>query len=272
MSEGKRRGVGVIVILIVLAVGAISMYFLEKDQTSNLTAEKVELKAEIESMTAKYDVLLSDKSTLNNELVTERNRLVALKDSILLLTDDNKAMKRYKDEVYALRKQRKKWLAKADRLQFVSDSLAMVNKQIVKELGNEKVRTKYLNEVNEDLNKTIESQKTLQVAGLVVKTYKTNLFGTEKESNKGAKVERMEVCFGIAENTLGEAGEKEMMVKVFDKKGKEISNRSKVVVYDNTALDLCLNMSTEDRFETGIYEVKVTMNDVVKATKSVVFE
>lgn len=272
MSEGKRKLVGVVVILIVLVVGATSMYFLEKGKGEDLATDKVELKEEIESMAAKYEVLLLDKSSLNDELLAERDRLLALKDSVLLLNNDVDAMQRYKDEVYALRKQRKKWLAKADRLQFVSDSLAMVNKQIKKELGNEKVRAKYLNELNEGLNKTIESQKTLQLAGLVIKTYKTNLFGTEKESKKGSKIERMEVCFGIAENALGEAGEKEIIVRVLDKKMKEIANRSRLVTYENAALDLCLDMNTTDKFVAGTYEVQVSMNDVVKAKKTIVFE
>lgn len=272
MSEGKRKIVGVVVILVVLAVGAASMYFLERGVNSDLTAEKVELKAEIENMAAKYDVLISEQSSMSEDLEAERDRLLALKDSILLLKDDVKAMQRYKDEVYALRKQRKKWLAKADRLQFVSDSLAMVNKQISNELSNEKVRARYLNELNEDLNKTIASQKTLQVAGVVIKTYKTNLFGTEKESKKGTKIERMEVCFGIAENTLAEAGEKEMIVRVFDKKDKEVANRSRVVNYEKTALDLCLNMNTTDKLSSGTYKIQVSMNDEVKASKTIVFE
>ena len=272
MSEGKRKVVGVVVILVVLAVGAASMYFLERGVSSDLTTEKVALKAEIENMTEKYDVLLMDKSSLNEELEEERDRLLALKDSILLLNDDVDAMQRYKDEVYALRKQRKKWLAKADRLEFVSDSLAMVNRQISSELDNEKVRARYLNELNEDLNKTIESQKTLQVVGLVIKTYKTNLFGTEKESKKGSKIERMEICFGIAGNSLADAGEKEMIVRVFDKKDKELVNRGRVVNYEKTALDLCLDMNTTDKFDDGTYKVQVSMNDEVKATKTIVFE
>jgi hypothetical protein len=129
-----------------------------------------------------------------------------------------------------------------------------------------------LTELNNDLNHTVAAQRSLQLAGLLVKTYKSNLFGTEKESNKASKIERMDVCFGIAENVLAEAGEKQLDVKVIDKSGKELVNRTRVADYQNTALDMCLDMNTNDKFTAGSYQVQVWIDAELKASKTLVLE
>ncbi|MDO9274207.1 MAG: hypothetical protein Q7T92_01495, partial [Lutibacter sp.] len=114
MEENKKSNTKLIIIaLAVLLLGALAYTFYTNTEHKKLTdaieVEKLEIEQNLDSMIVRYEDAIAEKTSMSGELILERDRIIALRDSIKDLKVVNYSMlRRYKGEISKLEISNKK--------------------------------------------------------------------------------------------------------------------------------------------------------------------
>ena len=108
MEENKKSNNKLIIIaLAVLLLGVLAYTFYtsteHKKLTDQIEGEKLEIEQNLDSMIVRYEDAIAEKTSMSGELIVERDRIIALRDSIKDLKVVNYSLlRRYKGEIYKL--------------------------------------------------------------------------------------------------------------------------------------------------------------------------
>ena len=110
-SENKNTGIKIItgilaVLLVVAGAFAIKLYNQEKNTKAELTEEKELVLNDLKQMVTKYDAVIEENNLKDTELNQARDRIQVLIDSVQKMEANISVLRRYRDEVYKLKKER----------------------------------------------------------------------------------------------------------------------------------------------------------------------
>jgi len=286
MAENQNKNSRIIIlVLLVLLIGAAGMLYFQKKakdtMEADLTTERDGLKMELAEMVSQYDALIEDNDSINRELLSERDRIVALMDSIDQLNVDVATLRRYRNEVYRLKKEKKQLLERADSLIVVNKQLAAEKKQVENQLAEEQVRNENLEEENARLDKTVEEGKRILAYEIITGAVKLK-GDKEKETDKVNKADKFKSCFVLSKNTIADRGEKTIYIRLLDPQGNLIGksmeeyavevngenivcSEKQSIFYENEKMDMCIYVDTPvDRdLEEGVYTVEIYMENMM---------
>ncbi len=274
-DNGKRSRVIIILLLLLLIVAAWLLYN-EKNTAANLTSDKKELEQDLAEMVAQYDIVLGDKDSLNLELIEERNRILDLRDSVSMLTDNVRLLERYRSEVRRIRRERADLLELADSLRAMAVYYQQESELITDTLQAERMVNEQLSETNEKLETTIKKGAILEAQGIIAQGIKIRSNGSEKVMDKATRVDKFKTCFTLGKNLLSEKGNKmvylrlvnpngmveqgaltsSMTMAAADDKTIEVSER-KQVYYEGSPIDMCIYVDAPEEPMVGTYTVEV---------------
>ena len=111
MSDSSNRNNRIIIIVLLIAlVAAVAGLYIQKQNNdtvvTDLTEEKNALIVDLDELAAQYEALILENDSANEELVAERARIIALRDSVATLQADVARLTRYRNEVYTLKKEK----------------------------------------------------------------------------------------------------------------------------------------------------------------------
>jgi hypothetical protein len=285
-SSNKKIITGILIALLV----ALSVYTYRqntkfKASEEFLKQEKEQILGNLTSMEEKYDVAIAKNSSMSEELVVERDKIVAFKDSVKNLKNANWSLvRRYRRKIKDLE-------TSNERLFFMNDSLTIANNLL--EVEKDSITGKLVEQTsfndtliaqNLDLSKKVEIGGALRVSTVTAVAMRLRSNGKYMETNKAQKAQAVRVNFRIVKNEIASPGEKQAYIVIQNpkgtvigekgtftmKSGQEISyTEQDVVDYQNADIDEVIFIDkVTQKFVKGIYTVKVYIDgNLVGATK-----
>ena len=263
----------IVLFAIVAGIGWV-LYYTESQrsaetivQLENSTDEKEKVTSELNDMLVQYDDLMTSNDTLNDKLVEERAKIQELLDEVKKVKSASYwQINKYKKELGTLRQIMKGYIYQIDSLNTLNVALQEENLTVKNQYTQVQDKNKELEDKNTNLLETVDVAKTLRAMN--VNALPINAKGKYKK--KVSKVEKIKVCFTLAQNKVVEPGEKSLYIRIMTPKnkvlGKEIilvdeqeviCSAKRFVQYDNRDLDVCVFWTKDHEITAGIYKVEV---------------
>jgi cell division protein FtsB len=277
----------IVVVLALLLVGSLIYIYTLSTKTDELqttivatTSEKDAVMKDLEQLKATYDAAIAENTSMSDELITEREKVVKLISQLGKSKGDVASLAKYKQQYLALQ-------TKMNGLMQENELLKKDNKLLNTNLDSTKVvleESKNYNQSlvgqNEELSKTVEKASRLTVLNLKTSAYKKRSSGKTIETEKASRADVLKISFTIAENSVAKSGDKKYYVQVIDSKNNVLGEKSSVafgeemltysfvtsVKFENKTVQVNEELPGKD-FEKGIYYVNVfDKNQLVSKT------
>ncbi len=266
----------IIVVLAILLAGSLAyMYKISSDAKTTETAlvkDKETAMEELSLLKTKLDAAIAEKTSVSDELIAEREKVVKLIADLKKSNGDVASLKKFQAQYNALNAKfnalvKENGLLKDQNLTLVSkvDSLNMA-------LGESMRFNDTLVIQNENLAKTVEKASKLTVMNLRTQAIKEKSSGREVVTERARRADKLKVCFAIAQNEVAKSGEKLYYVQIIDSKNNVLGEKrtenfgsksltysfTTTVAYENKSVDVCENLEGNGvDFEKGIYYVNI---------------
>jgi len=268
----------IIAVLAVLLIGSLVYIFklssdtevVKTELTSTLT-EKESVMKDLQELKATYDAAIAENTSMSDELIQERDKVVALMDDLNKSKGD---VSKYRSQVQAMQSKMKTLVAENDELKKQNGVLTTQRDSTIVVLGESKKYNEVLVGQNEELAKTVEKGAKLSVLNTKTSAYKLRSSGKQIETDKASRADILKVSFTIAENQIAKSGDKTYYVQVIDAKNNVLGEKKTesfgdnsltysfktTVKYENKTVQVSEDLPGKD-FAKGTYFINVFDND-----------
>ena len=277
----------VIAVLAVLLVGSLIYIFkvtsdvktVQTELKSTMTDKEVVMK-DLQELKATYDAAISENTSMSDELIQERDKVVRLMADLNKSKGDVASMAKYKKQFFALQNNMKALMAENEGLKKENKIVTSQRDSTVVVLGESKKYNEALVGQNEELAKTVEKASKLTVLNMTGSAFKVRTSGKQIETDKASRADMLKVSFTIAANQVAKSGDKTYYVQVIDGKNNVLGDKKMVnfgddtltysfmttVKYENKTVQVTENLPGKD-FAKGTYYVNVfDKNEIVSKT------
>ncbi|KAF2078726.1 MAG: hypothetical protein REI96_19565 [Flavobacterium nitrogenifigens] len=259
----------VIAVLAVLLIGSLVYIFklssdtevVKTELTTTLT-EKESVMKDLQELKATYDAAIAENTSMSDELIQERDKVVALMDDLNKSKGD---VSKYRSQVQAMQSKMKTLVAENDELKKQNGVLTTQRDSTIVVLGESKKYNEVLVGQNEELAKTVEKGSKLSVLNTKTSAYKLKSSGKQIETDKASRADVLKVSFTIAENQIAKSGDKTYYVQVIDSKNNVLGEKKTESFGDNT---LTYSFKTTVKYENKTVQVSEDLpgKDFAKGT------
>ncbi|WP_431242288.1 hypothetical protein ACQ9BO_20735 [Flavobacterium sp. P21] len=268
----------VIAVLAVLLIGSLVYIFklssdteVVKTELTTTMTEKESVMKDLQELKATYDAAIAENTSMSDELIQERDKVVALMDDLNKSKGD---VSKYKSQVQAMQAKMKTLVAENDELKKQNGVLTTQRDSTIVVLGESKKYNEVLVGQNEELAKTVEKGSKLSILNTKTATYKLKSSGKQIETDKASRADVLKVSFTIAENSIAKSGDKTYYVQVIDAKNNVLGEKKTesfgdnsltysfktTVKYENKTVNVTEDLPGKD-FAKGTYFINVFDND-----------
>lgn len=275
--ENKQSSSGlkaVIAVLAVLLVGSLVYIFkissdTEKVQTVLTTTEteKESVMKDLEQLKATYDAAIAENTSMSDELIQERDKVVNLMAEVKKSKGDVSA---FKNQINLLQNKMKAMMAENEGLKNQNKVLKTQRDSTAVILTESKKYNEALVGQNDELAKVVEKGAKLTVLNIQSSAYKVRSSGKEIETEKARRTNMLKISFTIAGNQIAQSGDKTYYVQVIDSKNNVLGEKKNIsfdgkdltysftstVKYENKTVQVSENLPGKD-FAPGTYYVNI---------------
>lgn len=287
-GKGKTGFIILLAILLIAVAGLLIWVFSIKSDLKILTAEKeqqrIELQSELDSLMYEHEMIKEEYGTLSDTLAVKDSVIQANAKEIRKLLDTQWEYYKIKKKLSLLQKVSQGYVRQMDSLYTVNAALVNENQELSQDLNNARKEYEEMAQNNEALNEMVGQASILQVYNMSSTGIRDRGSGKEKDTDKASRVDKIKVCFTIAENKIVEAGTKEIFIRIarpdkliltkdrsddytFLYKGEKIQySIKKRIDYQNQAMDMCLYWKksyAQKEMQKGNYHVEIFYGDEV---------
>lgn len=272
----------IIVLSVLFALSLVYIYKLTTDVNSTeqkLTttlSEKEQVMKDLNDLKTTYDAAIAENTSMSDELIAERDKVVALMEKIKYSNGD---VAKYKKQYLALESKMKGLVAENETLKKDNTVLKVQRDSTIVVLDESKKTNQVLSGQNEDLSKTVEKGSKLAIVNLKTAAYIVRSSGKEIPTDKASRADVLKVSFTIAENAIAKSGERKYYVQLIDSKNNVMGERQterfsdKTLTYsyianvkfDNKTVDMVQNVPAE-KLVKGTFYVNVFDNGQLVST------
>lgn len=271
------------VALIALGIYTVKFYNEEKENKVILQKEKAVIENELNDLIIKYDEAIASNQVMDQNLVDARQRIAVLLDSVKGAEANLVLISRYRREINTLRSEK-------DRLFKVVDSLSNQNRLMASTIDSTNVvlarrsrQADSLSQTNQSLSTKVDRAAQLKVTSLKGDGVIVRNNGKLVTNNRTRRIDQIRTCFTLTENTLAQAGERDMYVQVYNPQNELVGDQLAVkhdggvmvysaasrIFYENEELDVCILSNTvRDKLTEGTYKVYVYAGQNLIGTSS----
>jgi len=267
----------VIAILAVLLVGSLVYIFkmtsdakAMQTEISTTKSDKESVMKDLEELKARYDAAIAENTSMSDELIAEREKVVNLMSDLKKSKGDAASMAKYKSQYFSLESKMKALIAENETLKKDNATLTTQRDSTVTVLGEARKYNEVLVGQNEELSKTVEVAQKLTVSNLKTAAYKLRSSGKQIETEKARRADVLKISFNINENKVAKQGDKTYYVQVIDSKNNVLGEKKTesfgetsltysfltTVKYENKSVDVSQDLPGQN-FEKGTYFVNV---------------
>lgn len=244
--------------------------------------EKAILRHELDSLMAEHERIKSAYGELADSLKVKDSIIQASALEIKKLLDTKWEYVKVSRKLDQLRVVAQSYLRQMDSLYTVNQQLQEENLQMKEEIKAEQQKSRQLVEEKELLSSKIKEGSALSISSLTAETLRSRSGGKEEFTDKGKRIDKIRVCFIIAENRIAQPGTRTFYIRIADPNGN-ILTRSRGdeysftyqgeqlqysamanVDYQNKAVKMCADynkLPLQEKFITGTYQVAVYHED-----------
>ena len=249
----------VIAVLAVLLVGSLVYIFkvtsdvktVETELKSTMTEKETVMK-DLQELKATYDTAISENTSMSDELILERDKVVGLMADLNKSKGDVASMAKYKSQFNALQNNMKALMAENEGLKTENKMVTSQRDSTVVVLGESKKYNEVLVGQNEELAKVVEKGSKLTVLNIKALAYKMRSSGKQIETDKASRADALKISFTIAENQIANSGDKTYYVQVIDSKNNVLGEKKTVSFGDK---DLTYSFATNVKYENKTVQV-----------------
>jgi regulator of replication initiation timing len=272
----------IIVLSVLFALSLVYIYKLTTDVNSTeqkLTttlSEKEQVMKDLSDLKTTYDAAIAENTSMSDELIAERDKVVALMEKLKYSNGD---VAKYKKQYLGLESKMKSLIAENETLKKDNTVLKVQRDSTIVVLDESKKTNKVLTGQNEDLSKTVEKGSKLAIVNLKTAAYIVRSSGKEIPTDKASRADVLKVSFTIAENAIAKSGERKYYVQLIDSKNNVMGERQterfsdKTLTYsyianvkfDNKTVDMVQNVPAE-KLVKGTFYVNVFDNGQLIST------
>ncbi|MCD0474533.1 hypothetical protein LPB87_09025 [Flavobacterium sp. EDS] len=275
----------VIAVLAILLVGSLVYIFkmtsdsdVVKNELTTTLTEKESVMKDLQELKATYDAAIAENTSMSDELIQERDKVVGLMDDLNKTKGD---VSKFRTQVQAMQGKMKVLVAENDELKKQNGVLTVQRDSTIVVLGESKKFNEVLVGQNEELAKTVEKGSKLSILNTKTAAYKLRSSGKQIETDKASRADVLKISFTIAENQIAKSGDKTYYVQVIDsknnvlgdKKTESFGDKSLVysfqtkVQYENKTVDVSEDLPGKN-FEKGTYFINIFDNDELVSKSS----
>ncbi len=269
----------VIVLSVLFALSLVYIYKLTTDVNSTETkltttlSEKDQVMKDLKDLKTTYDAAIAENTSMSDELIAEREKVVALMADLKKSNGNVASMAKYKKQYLALESKMKGLVAENETLKKDNTVLKVQRDSTIVVLDESKKTNKELAGQNEDLTKTVEKGSKLAIVNLKSAAFIVRSSGKEIATDKASRADILKVSFTIAENSIAKSGDRKYYIQVIDSKNNVMGERQTErfadktltysyianVKYDNKTVDVVNNIPA-DKLEKGTFYVNIFDN------------
>ena len=271
----------VIAVLAILLVGSLVYIFkmssdaeIVQTELKSTMTEKESVMKDLQELKATYDAAIAENTTMSEELIQERDKVVNLMDDLNKSKGDVASMAKYKTQFLALQGNMKTLMAENEGLKKQNTTLTSQRDSTVVVLGESKKFNEVLVGQNEELAKTVEKGSKLTILNTKTSAYKLRSSGKQVETDKASRADVLKISFTIAENQIAKSGDKTYYVQVIDSKNNVLGDKktenfgdkiltysfASNVRYENKTVNVSEDLPGKD-FAKGTYFINVFDKD-----------
>ena len=275
----------IIVLSVLFALSLVYIYKLTTDvnftetKLTTTLSEKDQVMKDLKDLKTTYDAAIAENTTMSDELIAEREKVVALMANLKKSSGDVASMAKYKKQYLALESKMKGLVVENEALKKDNTVLKVQRDSTIVVLDESKKSNKDLSGQNENLTKTVEKGSKLAIVNLKTSAFIVRSSGKEIATDKASRADVLKVSFTIAENSIAKSGDRKYYVQVIDSKNnvmgesqtERFSDKTLTysfianVKYDNKTIDLVKNVSAE-KLVKGTFYVNVFDNGQLVST------
>ncbi len=259
-------------VMFALLIGIMAYVFklsnqvdLSKVSVNSILTDKDKVIADLNALKQNYDQAIAEKTTLSDELVLERDKVIQLIEEVKRSNGSLSALIPFKEKYSNLNDKMKTMVAQVEELTKKNIVLTSQRDSTITVLGEEKKSNATLSGQNAELAKTIEAGSKLLIYNLKAIPYRIKSSGQQLETDKASKTDALKVSFNIAENKVSKPVYKDFYVQIIDPENN-ILGEKKSTNFDGKSLEY--SFLTSIRYVNKQIEVSEFLNgkDFVKGT------
>ncbi len=256
-SNSKLKAI--IAILAFCLVGSLVYIFKMTTDAKNLQTEIKDTQSEkeavlkdLEELKATYDTAIAENTSMSEELIAERDKVVKLMADLKKSKGDVATLSKYKQQYNTLEQKMKNLMAEVEVLKKENQTLTTNLDSTTVILEDSKKYNQVLVGQNEELAKTVEKGSKLSITNLRTGSYKLKSSGKQIQTDKASRTDILKVRFTVAENKIAKSGDKLYYVQVIDSKSNVLGDKATVSFGDQT---LTYSFTTTVKYENKTVEV-----------------
>lgn len=245
-EQDSKKVIVIVVISILLGVNGLLLWqFFDKkthleevNKTLDSTiAERDAISTELKKMKDEYEKINQENAGLQSQLSAKDEEIKTKIAEITRLVNSGDAtqLKRARAELDQLKAMNQDYVFVVDSLKKTNEELNKQNLTLNETLSTEKGKVQSLTQENSLLaNKVAIGSvlRTLDVNAIGVR-YKSN--GTESETNKSSKVQKVKTCFTVLDNMVVDKGSKDVYLRVLSPDGSVMTTSTETFMYNGQA-------------------------------------
>lgn len=208
------KNILVIVLSAVLVVLLILFFWQMHEHnklTGQLNAEKESLQSELQTMVSNYDSLKIDNEELSEDLFVAQSKT---KNLLMEIEQVKKAsyeeITSYRNQVTTLRGIMRDLYTQIDSLNERNKILYAENQAVREQYSEVKSQNEQLSKEKQELEQTVKQAQILEAINLSV----IGLSPNNRETNKAAKVQKLQVNMTLSKNNTAKRGAKDIYVRI----------------------------------------------------------
>lgn len=260
------------ILLIALAVYTVTLFNDRKAKVTNLETQKADIEQELEGLIANYDEVIKDNELKDKDLLSARERITILLDSVKGAKANVALIDRYKIELGKLKQERIMLFKRADSLIAANKQLAMERDSTSNELSNTRMVVDSVSLENMEMNKTIKKASIVKATDLRGEAVIIRNSGKVVDTRRASRADKVRACFTLTANAVAKKGDRIMYVQIINPVGQMMGDNvvkqfeeknlnysaSTNVFYENDELDVCILVNAkESQLIQGSYTVNL---------------
>jgi regulator of replication initiation timing len=233
---------------------------------------------DLQTLKSTYDAAIAENTSMSEELIQERDKIVALMDELNQSKGD---VSKFKTQLSALQNKMKALMTENEGLKIANEKVTAQRDSTVVVLGESKKFNEVLVGQNEELSKTVEKGAKLTILNTKTSAYKLRSSGKQIETDKASRADILKISFTIAENQIAKSGDKTYYVQVIDSKNNVLGEKqtetfgentltysfATTVAYENKTVNVSEDLPGKN-FEKGTYFINIFDKDVLVSKTS----
>lgn len=280
MEENKKssNNKALLIALSILLLALIGYTFYNnndhKEAVQFLQDEKEQIIGNLTAMEDKYDIAIAQNTSLSDSLTFEKEKIVALRDSVMKMSKINSStLRRYRNQLASLKSTNERLLIEVDSLRLTNNLLTEEKDSINNQLELQTSYNDTLVAQNIDLAKKVEIGGIINVENVKITAMKMRTNGKYTDTNKAQKTDAIKIDFRLIENEIASPGDKDTYIVLKDPSGKVVNAKGTftlkdgteakytdhtIVNYENSDLDVVMLIERKgDKYEKGTYPIEV---------------